>query len=65
MKTTAAQSLHRQKLNHDKLTKDRAFDVNDKVFVNNPQGTPTWLEGIVALLELLLSNPQSCVDQLM
>ena len=47
VKTKVAQSLQRQKQNHDKLTKDRAFDVNDKFFVNNPQGTPTWLEGIV------------------
>ena len=47
MKTKVAQSLHLQKLNHDKLTKDCAFDVNDKVLVNNPQGTPTWLKGIV------------------
>ena len=29
------------------FTKDCAFDVNGKVFVNNPQGTPTWLESIV------------------
>ena len=27
--------------------KDHAFDVNDKVFMNNLQGTLTWLEGIV------------------
>ena len=36
-----------KKLNHDKFTKDRAFAVNDKVFVNNHQETLTWLEGIV------------------
>ena len=47
MKTKVAQSLQQQKLNYDKLTKDSTFDVNEKVFVNNPQGTPTWLEGIV------------------
>ena len=29
------------------LTKAHAFDVNDKVFVKNHQGTPPWLEGIV------------------
>ena len=41
VKTKVTQTLQTQKLNYDNLTKDRAFDVNDKVFVNNPKGTPT------------------------
>ena len=47
VKSKVAQSLQRQKLNHDKFTKARVFGVDDKVFVKNHQGTPTWLEGIV------------------
>ena len=47
VKTKVEQNLQRQKLNHDKFTKDHVFGVNDKVFVKNHQGTPTWLEGIV------------------
>ena len=31
VKTKVAQSLQQNKLNHDKFTKDHAFDVNDKV----------------------------------
>ena len=41
-------SLQQQKLNHDKSTKPRAFNLNDPVFVRNHQGNPVWIEGIVA-----------------
>ena len=50
-----SKSLQQQKLNHDKSTKARTFNVDDPVFVKNHQGTPVWIKGIVTEITGLLS----------
>ena len=47
MRSKGFKSLQQQKLNHDKSTKLRTFNLNDLVFVKNNQGNPMWIEGIV------------------
>ena len=40
-------SQERQKRVHDKHTRARAFQIGDRVYVQNFVGSPTWLEGTI------------------